>query len=398
MALLLIFNASCIVQPVEAAETDNPIDFSDIPDDFWAKEEIDFMSSQGYLIGKTDGTFGPTDKIMRKTVALLLYRIDGEIDMTLLLEHAKDFSDVSGGTYYNAIKWASLRGVVNGYQDGSFRPDATISRQHFAVMLYRYALYKGYIMEGDTSKTLDVFPDAGAISASSYDACLWAYRNGLITGRSNGTFDPQGATTRAQLAVIMTRFLEAASVAPLHTHVCIPIEQKNWTCTERGYNLWACECGYSYLEEWGPSHTFVTWQQLSEPTPDASGEKYRYCRLCGYEEHEEIPYVEVTPIDIEAAMAYGNQYAHETYGWTIDFTRDASNSGYNYGTTVFAKEGQEGILEAVIFQADKLFEEKMEQLELRGEDHSVYGAFNICFNIYLFEPEMDLYIVELYYA
>ena len=407
MAVILAFTMIGTAPSVSATEAGPPKTFSDVPDDFWAKEEIDFMSSQGYLIGKTDGTFGPTDKIMRKTVALLLYRLVGSPDtigetLYFYSGHDRTYSDTIGDTYFNAIRWCSAAGIVNGYDDGSFRPDTTISRQHFAVMLYRYALYKGYIMEGASSKTLDIFPDAGAISASAYDACLWAYRNGLITGRSDGTFDPQGATTRAQLAVIMTRFLEAVSNADLHSHVCVPIEQVLRTCTEMGYDVWACECGYQFTTVWPASHANRTWEYLSEPTPEAPGMKYRRCSECGFEEYEEIPYVEVTPIDIEAAMAYGNQYAHETYGWTVDFTRDASNSGYNYGTTVFAKEGQEGILRAVRFQADLLYREKTANRESMGynPEEAQYRGDGIYFrfNIYLFEPEMDLYIVELYYA
>lgn len=199
LAVLLLLS---MVPAVVAAE--DPVAFPDIPKGFWAEDSIDYMSASGYLQGKKNGTFGPTDPIMRKTVAILLYRIKGQPQVT----GSTHFSDVKQDLYYDAILWAVKSGIVTGYPDGTFRPDATISRQHFAIMLYRYCYFKGYSLEKDSSKKLTEFSDYRTISDASRNACYWAYTRGIISGRSNGTFDPQGSTSRAQLAVIMTRFLK----------------------------------------------------------------------------------------------------------------------------------------------------------------------------------------------
>lgn len=188
--------------PVYAgAET---LDFIDIPQDHWAKAEIDYMSSEGYLLGREDGTFGPKESIMRKTVAMLLYRIEGEPEV----EGSAPFSDVKQDRYHDAILWASHAGIVSGYYDGTFDPDGELTRQHFAAMLHRYSEYKGYQLPGRVGTYLSDFSDHESIYKWAREACQWAYDNSLINGRADGTFDPLGKTSRAQLAVIMTRFLK----------------------------------------------------------------------------------------------------------------------------------------------------------------------------------------------
>ena len=386
MALLLIFQAACIVQPAAAAEVGDPIDFSDIPEGFWAEKEIDFMSGMGYLIGKADGTFGPRNSIMRKTVALLLYRISGEPAVSGYMP----FTDVSDGIYYNAILWASQAGVINGYEDGTFRPDSTISRQHFAIMLHRYSLFKGYVLNGDHSRNLSVFADSASITEASEDACQWAYANGFIVGRENGNFEPWGATTRAQLAVIMYRFLYAASEADLHSHVCSPVEVIPATCISAGYSVYTCDCGYTYRADYVASgdHAWSDWAVAVEATKEAEGKEVRTCSSCGASEEQAIEKIS-TKLDCEEAMACGIQYAVETYGWTYDSSLNADNSGYEFGTFVFEADGQERLNKAAKWNADCLYETSM----------TYYGyadGARINFNIY--EQEEGIYVVYMYYG
>lgn len=183
--------------------------FPDIGPDFWAKNEIDYMTSRGYIQGKLDGTFAPTESITRRTVALMLYRLAGEPAVS----GSCPFGDVDQGIYYNAIVWANQAGIVTGYSDGTFRPNAVISRQHFALMLHRYALYQGYLLPAVTDAVITDFSDYSGISQASRDAAQWALSCGIINGRSGGIYDPQGATSRAQMAVILCRFLQAINQA-----------------------------------------------------------------------------------------------------------------------------------------------------------------------------------------
>lgn len=185
----------------------NSMTFPDIPEGFWAKNEIDYLTARGFMNGKRDGTFAPSETIARKTVALMLYRLAGEPAVS----GECVFQDVPKGIYYNAIIWANQNGIVTGYSDGSFRPDVGISRQHFALMLHRYAMKQGYLLPAVTDTELSSFPDYGQITNASRDACQWAVTCGLINGRSNGSFDAQGYTSRAQMAVILFRFLQACN-------------------------------------------------------------------------------------------------------------------------------------------------------------------------------------------
>lgn len=179
--------------------------FPDVPEGFWAKQEIDYMTSRGYMNGKLDGTFAPGETITRRTVALMLYRLAGEPAVS----GSCPFADVETGIYYNAVVWANQAGIVTGYSDGSFRPMNAISRQHFALMLHRYAMHQGYLLPAVTDAELTDFSDHGQITAASYAAAQWALSCGLINGRSGGVFDPGGNTSRAQMAVIFYRFLQA---------------------------------------------------------------------------------------------------------------------------------------------------------------------------------------------
>lgn len=335
LVLLMLASAASVVQPVAAAEVGAPIDFTDIPDTYWAKDEIDYMSSHGYLIGKKDGSFGPNDPIMRKTVALLLNRIEGSPAPKYLCM----FDDIGMDIYYDAIKWTNEAGIVTGYSDRTFRPDNTITRQHFAIMMYRYALYKGYLLEGDSSKTLADFSDSSSISNASKDAALWAYQNGIINGRANGTFDPNGSTTRAQLAVIMARFLQKVDGMVPHEHT-FSTEVIEPTCTEDGYTIFTCSCGYTYKGDYvdPPTgfHLWNNWVTIKEATDDEEGLEWRDCIRCGFEQERSICRTNqnTTGIDYKAVEEYGNNYAAEHFGWyyleTAPGYRPASNFEVDY--------------------------------------------------------------------
>lgn len=178
--------------------------FPDVPNDYWAKKEIDYMSARGYIMGKRDGTYCPGETITRGTVAMLLWRMEGSPKA----KGSCPFTDVKQDIYYDAILWAYEAGVITGYTDGTFRADGQLTRQHLAAMLHRYAKYIEF--EGDTyyRETLPDFSDYDRIYGWAREACQWAVDNGLIQGRADGTFDPQGNASRAQLSVILCRFLQ----------------------------------------------------------------------------------------------------------------------------------------------------------------------------------------------
>ena len=106
--------------------------------------------------------------------------------------------------YATAVNWAAGVGIVGGFGDGSFQPNAPITREQMASILYRYAAYKG--MDVSARATLDGYIDQP--SAWAEDVMQWAVAEGLLTGVSEDRLQPQGPATRAQVAAIFERFLE----------------------------------------------------------------------------------------------------------------------------------------------------------------------------------------------
>ena len=168
----------------------------------WAHAGIDYCVEKGLMKGVSDGIFNPNGTVTRSQLVTILYRIAGEPDFVT----NKTFSDVEAGRYFTkAVLWAAEKGVVTGYEDGTFQPNREISREQIATILYRYACSPA--AEG----TLD-FPDAGQAGSYAKNALLWATQNAYITGvKTSGStlLAPKANATRAQIASIIMRYLEA---------------------------------------------------------------------------------------------------------------------------------------------------------------------------------------------
>ncbi|MBR4308958.1 MAG: endonuclease [Oscillospiraceae bacterium] len=181
--------------------------FTDVPDGYhWAHDGIEYAVENRLFKGMTDTTFGPDVSMNRAMLVTVLWRNAGSP-----VEGMINFSDVTPSAWYaDAVAWASHNGIVNGMGDGTFAPDAVINREQIATILYRYAIYRSYNTAGGTS--LSQFPDGAVVSAYAVDALQWAVAGGLINGISTqgvSYLRPQGSATRAQVATILMRFLEA---------------------------------------------------------------------------------------------------------------------------------------------------------------------------------------------
>ena len=115
------------------------------------------------------------------------------------------FSDVPASAYYGgAVAWAARRGIVEGFSDGTFRPDLPVSRQQLAVILWRYTgLEKA---DSGARASLQGFPDAGEVGGYAREAMGWALAEGILQGTGDGTLQPQGRAARGQTAVLLERF------------------------------------------------------------------------------------------------------------------------------------------------------------------------------------------------
>lgn len=183
---------------------DNP--FADV-DDEWYTQAVQYVYQNNIMAGMdtTPETFAPGKSLSRAEAVQLFYNLEGQPDISDE-NLGYPYGDVEVNEWYtNAIYWARLTGVAVGDDEGNFRPNATISRQEFAQMLYNYAEYKKYDLTG--SADLSGFSDAGSISSWAETAMEWANANGLINGHADTLLiDPTGDTSRAQAASIMRNF------------------------------------------------------------------------------------------------------------------------------------------------------------------------------------------------
>ena len=177
--------------------------FTDVAEGTWYADAVNYVYQQGLMTGTSEDRFSPDVTTNRAMLVTILYRLEG----SPAVSGGVSFPDVAAGQWYaDAVAWASANGIVNGYDNGSFGPDDTITREQMATIFYRYASYKGYDMSASAS--LNGYSDAAKVSHYAADAMGWAIGAGLITGTSDTTLPPAGSATRAQAAVILTRFCQ----------------------------------------------------------------------------------------------------------------------------------------------------------------------------------------------
>lgn len=172
--------------------------FTDVAERDWFYGAVQYVYAKGMMGGTDSATFSPGGTTTRGMIVTILHRLEGTPAGA-----APTFTDVPAGQYYTAaVGWAASADVVNGYGDGAFQPNAPITREQLAAILYRYAQYKGI----DVSRRagLDQFPDSAKVSPYAVEALGWAVDAGLIAGM-DGQLAPGGSATRAQVATILMR-------------------------------------------------------------------------------------------------------------------------------------------------------------------------------------------------
>ena len=167
----------------------------------WFYDAVAYVYENGIMAGTGETVFEPTMELDRAMAAQLFYNLEGKPAVT----GDSTFTDVTSGHWaVDAITWAAQNDIVAGIGGGLYDPDSNVTREQFAVMLYKYARFKGY----DLTATGDLtqFPDAGSISSWAETALSWANGKGLINGNEDGTLAPGGTATRAQAASILANF------------------------------------------------------------------------------------------------------------------------------------------------------------------------------------------------
>lgn len=189
-----------------AADNCPSLAFNDLDVSAWYHLDVDYVLKNGIMKGTSTDEFSPNGALTRAMLVTVLYRTEGEPEIT----GVSTFEDVESGAYYEkAVSWAQANGIVNGYSDTEFCPDENIIREQIAAIMYRYAQYKGYDVSVGENTNILSYDDAEMISEYAIPSVQYAVGSGLMKGNTETTLNPQNNATRAEIAAILHRFIEA---------------------------------------------------------------------------------------------------------------------------------------------------------------------------------------------
>ena len=181
-------------------QTGAGLPFADVAANAWYYDAVRYVYENGVMTGMSQTVFSPDTNLTRAQMVQILYNLEGRPAVS-----GGSFSDVAADAWYaSAVAWAKSTGVVLGYDESTFGPEDTLTRAQAAVILMRYAQYKG---ADTTARAALSFADASAVPDWATDAMQWCVARGLLQGTDTGALLPNGTATRAQIAAIMTRYL-----------------------------------------------------------------------------------------------------------------------------------------------------------------------------------------------
>lgn len=187
----------------EETTTPETVAFSDVSESDWFYKGVSYVVENGMMNGVGENQFAPNAPLTREMLAVVLYNMEKQPEST----GVNPFADVKADMWYtDAIVWANANGIVAGYDDSTFGLGDSITREQLATILYRYAQLKGY----DVTEKADLtgYADSTAISGYAVEAMQWANANGIVNGMTATTLAPQGTATRAQVATMLMNFYE----------------------------------------------------------------------------------------------------------------------------------------------------------------------------------------------
>ncbi len=198
--VISMFIAAAITASVFPATVKADDGFRDVKESDWFYSDVKYVSEAGFMTGTENDLFSPNETTKRAMIVTILWRMEGRP-----VQEGSVFSDVPGNAYYaEAVTWAFKNGIVNGYSNEVFAPEDDITREQLALMLYRYASYKG--TASSDGAPLEKYKDADKVSDYASSAFGWAIQNGIITGVSDELLEPGSNALRCQLAAVLKRF------------------------------------------------------------------------------------------------------------------------------------------------------------------------------------------------
>ena len=187
--------------------TGGALPFADVAEGAWYYDAVSYVYANGLMDGVSASEFAPDTTLTRAMLVTILWRMEGEPVVNYLMP----FTDVDGGAWYaEAVRWAASEGIVTGVSDTSFAPNAEITREQLAAILWRYAKYKGYDVSIGESTNILSYTDFDEIGEYAIPALQWACGEGIISGRGGGILDPRGTASRAEAAAMLQRFAASA--------------------------------------------------------------------------------------------------------------------------------------------------------------------------------------------
>ena len=187
----------------EGGQTQTPqTTFADVPASAWYYDAVEYVYENSLMSGVSGGRFAPDDTLTRAMLVQTLYAMEGRPAAA-----SAGFADVASGDWYaSAVNWAAANGVVSGVSETGFGPNNALTREQLALILYRFAQYKGYDVTGTSD--LAAYADGSSVSGWAAEAMGWAVDAGLISGVGGNQIAPTGTASRAQVAQILMNFCE----------------------------------------------------------------------------------------------------------------------------------------------------------------------------------------------
>jgi hypothetical protein len=181
--------------------------FLDVGDEHWAAEYIFSLAEQKIVNGVGGYMFNPSGTVTRGTFVTVLGRI-ADIETSWYTVSGFDDTDITKW-YGPYVAWAAEAGIVRG-DGGNFKPEAPLSREQMAVIIANFASY----MKAEAQEASDENPysDSDKISSWAADAVLKVKALGLMTGKTNNAFDPQGTATRAEICAVAVRIMKLLNI------------------------------------------------------------------------------------------------------------------------------------------------------------------------------------------
>ena len=191
-------------QPCDGGKDCPSAPFTDVDTAKWYHLSVDYVLTHKMMNGVSSRAFAPNANLTRGMLVQILYNLEGKPKGT-----AANFSDVQADAWYaGAVGWAASNKVVTGYADGTFRPNAAVTREQAAAILYRYAQSKGIDVSVGENTNILSYVDVQQASEYAIPALQWAVGAGVLNGKNGGRLAPTGTATRAEIAAIMQRWCE----------------------------------------------------------------------------------------------------------------------------------------------------------------------------------------------